>query len=270
MKLSNSEFKLGTTVVLAYPDDTRLGGYRAALELWTLLAGSDARNSSTCTASFDAQAAEVVQPQDVSPISVAFNRNDAETSKQVPIVLATPASHPELSLCLVSGLPAPERIPELVDSLISLLEEHDVKRVVVPAAANITGVKDSDRLWAEFPASANKHIQSRLTTLACIPSTAQTSDVFLSTLSNIAAVSGIGEAVLLMHADKRPGGSAYRQSAVFGEDYADSGDADIVSALVQALAMAVGIDSGVSAVPVKAVRERLDVDAASKDLQVFG
>ncbi|KAJ2576471.1 hypothetical protein GGH19_002131 [Coemansia sp. RSA 1807] len=270
MKLSNSKFKLGTTVVLAYPDDTRLGGYRATLELWKLLAGGDAHSSSTCTASFDALAAEVVQPQDVSPISVAFDRNDAETSKQVSIVLATPVSHPELSFCLVSGLPAPERIPELVDSLISLLEEHGVKRIVVSAAANITGVKDRDRVWVEFPASANKHIQSRLTTLACIPSTAQTSDVFLSALSNIAAMSGIGETVLLVHGDKRPAGSAYRQSAVFGEDYADSDDADIVSALVRALAMAVGVDNTASAVPVKAVRERLDVDAASKGLQVFG
>ncbi|KAJ2343219.1 hypothetical protein GGF43_005751 [Coemansia sp. RSA 2618] len=271
MELGDSDFKLGSTVVLAYPDDTRLGGYRAALELWTLLGGSDAHNSNcTRTVNFDAKATEIVQPQGVPPISVPFDRNDGDTSRQVPIIFATAPTRPGLSLCLVSGLPACERIPELADSLISLLEKQGVERVVVPAAANVTGVKDGDRLWVEFPASTNKHLQSRLTKLARLPSGAQTNDVFLSTFSNIAAVSGIGEVVLLVHSDKRSGGSGYRQSVVFGEEYVDAGDTSVVAALVQALAMAVSVDGAASVAQVKVVRERLDVESAGTGLQVFG
>ncbi|KAJ1932749.1 hypothetical protein EC988_009350, partial [Linderina pennispora] len=48
--------QFGKTVVLAYPDTTRLGGYRAALGLWKSLGGDD---STTAKAQIDEAAEEI-------------------------------------------------------------------------------------------------------------------------------------------------------------------------------------------------------------------
>ncbi|KAJ1834228.1 hypothetical protein LPJ63_002115 [Coemansia sp. RSA 2711] len=271
MELGNSEFRLGTTVVLAYPDETRLGGYRAALTLWETLAGNDTAGSNVCFSGFDAKAVEIVQPQDVLQFSVPFDRDsDDGTVDRVPIVLATPPGGSGLSFCFVSGMPAPERIPELVSYLFDLFERQSVERVVIPAAANLAGVKASDQPMVQLPTSGSKHIQSRLTKLSQLPDTAQTSDVFLSTLSNIAAVSGVGEVVHIICSDKRPSGSAYRQTVVFGEEFVDESDAKAVGALLTSLTVATSVSLSASFPSAKATRHRLDIESASKGMQIFG
>ncbi|KAJ2847104.1 hypothetical protein IWW36_004018 [Coemansia brasiliensis] len=267
MELYDSGFRLGRTVVLAYPDDTRLGGYRTVLGLWAALAGS-----SHCKTHgvFDAPVAQVTQPQDIPSITVPFDKNDEDTLKRVHITLATPSGHSDLTFAIVNGLPKPERIPELVDQLISLFEKHGVERVVVPAAANISKLKTFDSPYVQLPVSLSNTLQRRLAAIPQLPADACTNDVFLSAFSNMVAVSDIGDAALLLFPDKRPSGSGFRQNVVFGEDFVDEADEQVVQALAQLLSAAVDDGGSKAEIPVKAMRERFDVESNSSTLQVFG
>ncbi|KAJ2783719.1 hypothetical protein H4R18_001557 [Coemansia javaensis] len=243
MELSDPSFRLGATAVLAYPDDTRLGGYRAALALWTALArgagGSD--SGSGCTAEFGSAAVETLQPQGVAGVDVP------EAGAGVPVVLARPPGRADLTFCFVSGLPAAAHVPALVDRLVGLFEAQGVERVVVPAAANVAGAGgdgdgdgDGDGLWALFPAAGGGQLQAALADVPRAAAAAQTTDAFLSAVATIAAVSAIGEVALLVHADRRPGTSGFRERVEFGAEFADDGDAAIVQALAQRLGAAVG------------------------------
>ncbi|KAJ1964651.1 hypothetical protein GGI12_001285 [Dipsacomyces acuminosporus] len=266
MKLSVPSFKFGSTVVLAYPDLTRLAGYRAALELWTALA-ADA-GSSIATASFDAKPQETVQPG-----VPALGGESGGDAAGISIVLGTPVSAaPDLTFCLVNGLPKQEEIPLLVDDLVSMFEANNVSRVIAAAAVNLSGIKDSDRMWVRLSASATSAATSPgLADVPMLPSGAHTNDAFLSALDNIASMSGIGEAILIVHGDKRPSGSAYRQRVAFGSEFVDDGDSALVQALGEALAVAAGVGSIASKLPpnVEATRIRLDVDSAAKGLSTF-
>ncbi|KAJ2453053.1 hypothetical protein EV183_002482 [Coemansia sp. RSA 2336] len=259
MELYDSDFRLGRTVVLAYPDDTRLAGYRAGLGLWTALAGS---GYSKTHGDFAAPVALVTQPQDIPAITAPLDKDDEDTLKRVHIALATPSSCPELTFVMVNGLPKPEHVPELVDQLIGLFEKHGVESVVVPAAANISNLTTFDSPYVQLPASLSGTLQRRLAAVSPLPADACTNDAFLSAFSNIIAVSGIGDAALLLLPDKRPSGSGFRQSVVFGEDFADEGDEQVVQALAQLLVAAVDNGGSKVEIPVKAIRERFDVESS--------
>ncbi|KAJ1863595.1 hypothetical protein LPJ78_003920 [Coemansia sp. RSA 989] len=245
MELYDSDFGLGRTVVLAYPDDTRLAGYRAALGLWTALAGS---GYSKTHGGFDAPVALVAQSQDIPAVTVPFDKGDEDTLKRVHIVVATPSSCPDLTFVIVNGLPKLEHVPELVNQLVCLFEKHSVEHVVVPAAANISNLKAFDSAYVQLPASLSGTLQRRLAAVSQLPADACSNDAFLSAFSNIIAVSSIGDAALLLFPDKRPSGSGFRQNVVFGEDFADEGDEQVVQALTQLLAAAV--DNGGSKVEI--------------------
>ncbi|KAJ2161304.1 hypothetical protein GGF46_001565 [Coemansia sp. RSA 552] len=274
MQFNGPSAELGHTVILAYPDDTRLAGYRAGLELWRRLDGSSsgAAAGSVHQCSIGAKSVQVVQPQNVPQIAVPFDREDEDAGSKVPVVFATPSAHSELSFCFVSGLPAPEHVPELVDCIITYLEKHGVQRLLIPAAANISGTKGDDQLWVELHMSSAEQSKHLLADIPRIPVSAQTSDVVLSAVSNIGAMSAIDQVALLVHADKRPSGSGYRQTVGFGAEYVDESDTGIVDALVQALSLGVGaVDAAAvpGQLPVEAVRVRLDADCAGAEA-IFG
>ncbi|KAJ2746941.1 hypothetical protein GGI20_000928 [Coemansia sp. BCRC 34301] len=259
----DSEFKFGKTVVLAYPDATRLAGYRAALGLWKQLS---TESKQTCSTYFDCNDAEQVVNAQSEPEIDSFDIN----SSGVSIVFGTPAALSEVTFCFINGLPAPEHIPALADRVLGLLESHGkVQRLVVPAAANVSGMPDPDRLWLRTTASQLAVAGAHKT-----PDGAQTNDVFLSALDAMGSVSGINEIALLVHGDKRPSGSGYRQTVTFGKEYVDGTDKAVVDALLGALASAAGVaGTATQMLPlavVDATRTRLDIDAAAKALPAFG
>ncbi|KAJ2493286.1 hypothetical protein IWW37_000749 [Coemansia sp. RSA 2050] len=256
MELGDSRHKFGSTVVLAYPDTTRLAGYRAALGLWTRL--SSAGTKQMCTSYFNKGAEQAVKAQDAPEVDCAGDSKDG-----VCVVFCTPAALPEVTFCFVNGLPAQEHIPALIDGILGVLESHgSVQRLIVPAAANVSGIREADRLWVR---SASVLVPG----IPQIPEGAQTSDVALSALDNLSSVSGIKDVVLLVHGDKRPSGSGYRQTVTFGSEYVDDTDRAVVSALSSGLALVAGVADTASVLqPV--TRTRLNVDAAAKALPAFG
>ncbi|KAJ1902858.1 hypothetical protein GGI09_002721 [Coemansia sp. S100] len=256
MELSDSSYKFGSTVVLAYPDATRLAGYRAALGLWTQV--SSTGTSQICTSYFNKDAEQVVRPPGTSEIDCA----DASKSG-VCVVFGTPAGLPGVTFCFVNGLPAQEHVPALVDGILGILESRGVQRLIVPAAANVSGIRTADCLWVRG--------SSGLATPAMpqIPEGAQTNDVVLSALDTIGSVSGIKEVVLLVHGDKRPSGSGYRQTVAFGSEYVDDTDRSVVNELSSALVLVAGVANTATMLqPV--TRTRLNIDAAAKALPAFG
>ncbi|KAJ2801681.1 hypothetical protein H4R20_003584 [Coemansia guatemalensis] len=277
MKLSDASFRISHTVVLAYPDITRAAGFRAALALWIKLAGSDPAGSTVCTASFASKPTEILLPRNVPEISSSYRQGEADSADEIPVVFATSRSHPELTFCFVSGLPATEHIPALVDGLTTLLEQHNVKSLVVPLAADVTCAEKEGRLWVQYPEASMDlgKLQSQLAELRHLPKGAETADTFLSVLSNIMSASAVGDVALLIHADKRPAGSRYQQNVVFGTEYADDSDAEIVRSLVRTLSAAIGIAGTASnamedLLSVQTERVRLDVDQLAKTLGTFG
>ncbi|KAI8321850.1 hypothetical protein GQ54DRAFT_289048 [Martensiomyces pterosporus] len=261
MQLSVPPFKFGSTVVLAYPDTTRLAGYRAALGLWGSLAGNTG-GSEIVRGSFNTTPEEIVQPG----VSALSTESDKEAT-EVPVVFGTAAAASDLTFCFVSGLPSQELIPSLVGELVDLFEANGVSRVVAPAAVNLSNIRDSDRLWVHVSTSPKGGVQTAL------PGGAQTNDAFLSALDNIASVSGISEASLLVHGDKRPSGSGYRQNVVFGSEYVDESDSRVVWALAESLATAVGIKDAIEQQQqqqqVEATRIRIDAELATRSLATF-
>ncbi|KAJ1899315.1 hypothetical protein LPJ66_002187 [Kickxella alabastrina] len=281
MDLDKSSFKIGSTVILAYPDVTRLAGYRAALGLWDQLTATNTEPAVTSTVCFESKVEEILQAHDFeeidTPASAATTATGANNETDaVNIVFANAQSNLDLTFCFVNGLPEQKRVPELVDSLIGLLEKHSVKTLVIPAAVNLAGIKVDDKLWAYYPSELPigcVELEKRLSGVQKLPGQgAQTNDVFLSVLSNLVSVSGISEAVVLVHGDKRPSGSAYRQKATFGSDYVDESDSSVVKALSALLATAVGAaePTGEHAVEVEVTRMRLDVESAALGLPAFG
>ncbi|KAI9505567.1 hypothetical protein BX070DRAFT_220320 [Coemansia spiralis] len=267
MQLSNPSFKFGSTAVLAYPDTTRLAGYRSALALLKALSVKHGTNSNDqCKCSISAKPAELVlQPSDSS--------NVCKIQEEISLMLVTPTAKPDLTFCFINGLPAQEKIPELVDSIIDMLETNGVKRIVSPAAADLTGIKNGDRLWIRSIGSnatdGDKGKQQVATEHASeLPDGANTNDVFLSALDTILCVSGIAEAALLIHGDKRPAGSGYRQKVVFGSEYVDKDDISIVDNLKQALsaALRIGKAGEIQNEAVEVVRVQLDAESSSKEL----
>ncbi|KAJ2724191.1 hypothetical protein GGI07_002145 [Coemansia sp. Benny D115] len=280
--LSDTAFKFGTTVVLAYPDATRLAGYRAALGLWQHLS-SGGNSAQSTTASFEAKVDEVLESSDLGGLALPVASGQEQKATSIGILLTTPQSTPDLSFCFVTGAPEQSRIPELADTLLGLFETHGVSRLIVAAAANLSGVRNDEQLWAQYPVGSSgegsgafSDVFSSLSRLEA-PGV-KTSDAFLSVLSNLLPVSGLSDAVLLVHGDKRPAGSSSRQRIVFGSDYADEGDAAVVEALAGALAVAVqtqDTDAAAAAaksnaLDVEVLRMRLDVDSAAKGLPAFG
>ncbi|KAJ2618009.1 hypothetical protein H4S08_000089 [Coemansia sp. RSA 1365] len=276
MKFSDASFRIGCTVVLAYPDATRAAGFRAALALWTKLAGSGPENSTVCTASFSFKPTEILLPRDVPGISISYERNETGSIDEIPVVFATLESHPELTFCFVSGLPAAEHIPELVDGIITLFEQHNVENLVVPVAADVSCADKESKLWVQYPAASmdSAKLQGPLTELKQLPKSAETADTFFSVLSNIMSASTVGDVALLIHADKRPAGSRYQQNVVFGAEYADASDTGIVRTLVRALSAATGMTEiaiFTEELPsAETERVRLDVDQLAKTLGTFG
>ncbi|PIA14931.1 hypothetical protein COEREDRAFT_9795 [Coemansia reversa NRRL 1564] len=276
MKFSDASFRIGRTVVLAYPDITRAAGFRAALALWTKLAGSGPANTTVCTASLSFKPTEILLPRDVPEISVAYKRDETGSVDEIPVVFATSGSHPEVTFCFVSGLPATEHIPELVDGLITLFEQHNVESLVVPVAADVSCAGKESKFWVQYPTApmVSSKLQGPLAELKQLPKGAETADTFFSVLSNIMSASTVGDVALLIHADKRPAGSRYQQNVVFGTEYSDTSDAGIVRTLVRALSAATGITGTTSftAELISAVTERvrLDVDQLAKTLGTFG
>ncbi|KAJ2081520.1 hypothetical protein H4R24_002293 [Coemansia sp. RSA 988] len=276
MKLSDASFRIGRTVVLAYPDITRAAGFRAALALWIKLAGKDPADSTVCTASFCSQPSEILLPRNIPGISSFYQRSKDVSADEILVVFATPRSHPELTFCFVSGLPATEHIPKLVDDLITLLEQQNVKSLVVPVAADVSYAEKESRLWVQYPTPSivPGKLQSQLAELKHLPKGATTADTFLSVLSSIMSASRISDAALLIHVDKRPAGSRYQQNVVFGAEYADESDIDIVRTLAQTLSAATATASTACATDdlpsAETERVRLDVDQLSKALGVFG
>ncbi|KAJ2751876.1 hypothetical protein H4S06_004050 [Coemansia sp. BCRC 34490] len=267
MQLTNPSFKFASTVVLAYPDTTRLAGYRAALYLLNALTPEHGLNDNDqCKCSVNVKPKELV-------CSTPDIDLQAESSEEISVLFSTPTSSPSLTFCFVNGLPAQEKISELVDSVLSLLEESGVERIVVPVAADLVGVKDSDRLWirtfdlpedtggAENMKTKASHMGNEL------PSDANTNDAFLSTLDTILCVSGFKHSSILIHGDKRPVGSGYREKVVFGQEYADETDSNVAGALQSALAEALGVrvadKAGGSVV---ATRVQLDPESVSREL----
>lgn len=242
MKLSDPAFKLASTVVLAYPDDTRLGGYRTALALYNQLSKANSSSSSSHgQTSFDSTPKETIG----EPVN-----SDSDELTTVPLALHTLAES-NVSFCFVNGLPSQEHIPRLVDQLIQLLEAHQVQRLIVPAAANLSG---------------NKESKGQL--LFINPQQAQTTDVVLSVLANVAAMSAIVDVRLLVYGDKRPAGSGYRQKVVFGSEYADEDDRAVVGALGGQLAKDLGVAECMEMVEVERIRQ--SVDAAASVTTEFG
>ncbi|KAJ2765085.1 hypothetical protein IWQ56_004240 [Coemansia nantahalensis] len=261
MELNDASFTLGATVILAYPDDTRVAGYRAALALWAALA-DDA--DSMCTAASGLAAVEVLQPLGELGLG-ALGTGGGD----VPVAFANPARRPGLTFCFVSGLPAAARAPELADRLLGLFEKHGVQRVVVPAAANVSeGGAGRTRLWSLFPALAgggpSGALADALADVARLPAGAQTNDAFLSALSTIAAVAAVGDVGLLIHDDRRPGTSGYRERVVFGAEFADDDDAVVVGELARRLAAAVAAGAACPQPSVEVARVRLGAEAAAR------
>ncbi|KAJ2686131.1 hypothetical protein IWW39_003823 [Coemansia spiralis] len=257
MELSDSTYKFGSTVVLAYPDTTRLAGYRAALGLWTQL--SSTGTSQMCTSYFNKSAEQAIKAQDVSEVDCTDGSRDGG----VRIVFGTSTALPAVTFCFINGLPAQEHIPALIDGILGILETHgSVQRLVVPAAANVSGIREADRLWVR---SASALVPG----VPLLPEGAQTSDVALSALDNLSSVSGIKDVVLLVHGDKRPSGSGYRQTVTFGSEYVDDTDSAVVSALSSGLALVVGVADTASVSP-PVTRTRLNIDVAAKALPAFG
>ncbi|KAJ1996642.1 hypothetical protein H4R26_006119 [Coemansia thaxteri] len=267
MQLSDCNYKFGGTVVLAYPDVTRLAGYRAAVGLWIHLL-TRGGSSNICTAKFDSVAAveETVQ---------ALGAPELNSTSEF-VVFGTPASLPQVTFCFVNGMPAAEHVPVLVDQIVGVLEAHGVERLVVPAAADIGGIRESDRLWAVHSTGSGllQQQQQRLASMEIqpLPEGAYTNDVFLSTLDNIGSVSGIKDVCILVHGDKRPSGSGYRQTVTFGSEFIDESDASLVLYLGNALA-AVAASGAVGEPPVRAelvTRTRLNADSIARALPAFG
>ncbi|KAJ2827787.1 hypothetical protein FBU31_003079 [Coemansia sp. 'formosensis'] len=257
MELSDSSYKFGSTVVLAYPDATRLAGYRAALGLWTQLSSSSAKRM--CTSYFLKDAEQAIKPQGLSEIDCA----DASKTG-VCVVFGTTAALPDVTFCFVNGLPAQEHIPALVDGILGVLEaQGGVQRLIVPAAANVSGIRVADSLWVRSTGGL------AVPGVSQIPEGAQTNDVVLSALDNLGSVSAIEEVVLLVHGDKRPSGSGYRQTVTFGSEYVDETDLAVVNALSSALAVVAGVTDTVALLP-PVTRTRLNIDAAAKALPAFG
>ncbi|KAJ1793112.1 hypothetical protein LPJ59_004761, partial [Coemansia sp. RSA 2399] len=169
-----------------------------------------------------------VEPKELVFLT-ADNSEKAETHNEISVLLSTPTSTPGVTFCFVNGLPAQERVPELVDCVLSFLEENGVEQVVVPAAADLTGVKNSDRLWVRTFGSEG--LQTDTESTLELPSDANTSDVFLSALDTILCVSQFKSTRLLVHGDKRPIGSSYREKVVFGQDYVDEADTSVEKAM---------------------------------------
>ncbi|KAJ2660161.1 hypothetical protein IWW48_003108 [Coemansia sp. RSA 1200] len=267
MQLTNPSFKFASTVVLAYPDATRLAGYRAALYLLNALTPAHGLNDNDqCKCSVN------VKPKEFVCSTPDIDRQ-AETGEEVSVLFSTPTSSPSLTFCFVNGLPTQEKIPELVDSVLSLLEESGVERIVVLAAADLVGLKDSDRLWTrtfDLPedTSGAENMQSKASRNGNeLPSDATTNDVFLSTLDTILCVSGFKHSSILIHGDKRPVGSGYREKVMFGQEYADETDSSVLGALQSALAEALGVKVADKAgEPVVATRVQLDPESASREL----
>ncbi|KAJ2863397.1 hypothetical protein GGI22_001961 [Coemansia erecta] len=258
MQLSNPSFKFGSTVVFAYPDTTRLAGYRSALLLLkSLTAERGLSDNDQCKCSVAVEPKELVFP-------TADSSEKVETHNEISVLFSTPTSTPRVTFCFVNGLPAQERVPELVDCVVSFLEENGVEQVVVPAAADLTGVKNSDRLWVRTFSSEG--FQTDTECAIELPGDANTSDGFLSALDTILCVSQFKSARLLVHGDKRPIGSSYREKVVFGQDYVDEADTSVVSALHNALAKALGVALTNQQEPVVEVaRVHLDPESASRE-----
>ncbi|KAJ2819143.1 hypothetical protein GGI24_004878 [Coemansia furcata] len=264
MELSDSTYKFGSTVVLAYPDATRLAGYRVALGLWTQLSSSGAKRM--CTSYFLKDAEQAIKSQGISEIDCA----DASKTG-VRVLFGTSATLPDVTFCFVNGLPAQEHIPALVDGILGVLEaQGGVQRLIVPAAANVSGIRVADSLWVRSTGGlVVPGVPQIPEGVPQIPEGAQTNDVVLSALDNLGSVSAIKDVVLLVHGDKRPSGSGYRQTVTFGSEYVDETDLAVVNALSSALAVVAGVTDTVALLP-PVTRTRLNIDAAAKALPAFG
>ncbi|KAJ1949483.1 hypothetical protein FBU59_001124 [Linderina macrospora] len=230
--------QFGKTVVLAYPDTTRLGGYRAALGLWRSLGGDD---STLTKGQIDAAPEETVETQ-VS----------ATDSEHIGVLIGTPpVPNNGATFVFVNGLPAAEHIPVFVDTLLAQFEASDVEKVVVVSSANLSGVKGggSERLFA----------LTGLQGLPEISAGACTGDAMLSALDTLGRVSSL-EMVVAVHGDKRP--------AEFGSEFADEDDGRVVAVLGGVLAKAVA--PGAAGVEVTATRVKCGGEKAVQGLPAFG
>ncbi|KAJ2706585.1 hypothetical protein FB645_001460 [Coemansia sp. IMI 203386] len=268
MKLRDSSFAFQDAAVVAFPDTTRLAGYRAALGLWSSLVASNSHPITTTVATFDSEPEIVAESQQLA----GADTQDAQTG--VNVVFASTEAEPRLTFCFVNGLPEQKRVAEFADRLVGLLEERGVKRLVVAAAANVSGVRDDDQLWVHMSQrSLGGQLAQSLAGIQRLPAGGvDTNDVFLSALSNLADVSGIDDVGVLVHGDKRPSGSTNRQRSTFGGDHADDSDGVVVGALTRALATACGGATDVavaSALETEATRVCLDIESAAKGLSAF-
>ncbi|KAJ1667291.1 hypothetical protein IW140_001748 [Coemansia sp. RSA 1813] len=267
MQLSNPSFKFGSTAVLAYPDTTRLAGYRSALLLLKSLTAEHGLNDSDqCKFSVGVKPTELAIP-------TPGNNRIADTYEEIPVFLSTPSSAPSVTFCFVNGVPAQERVPELVDCIVSFLEEYGVEQVVVPAAADLTGVKGSDRLWVRAFGTASDEDSSadskKTGETGCtfeLPSNANTNDIFLSALGTILCVSEFKCSKLLVYSDKRPIGSGYREKVVFGQEFVDETDTSVVGVLHHALAEALRVPVASQQKAVEVARVQLDPESTSREL----
>ncbi|KAJ2857242.1 hypothetical protein J3B02_001129 [Coemansia erecta] len=282
MKLNDSSFEFQENAVVAFPDTTRLAGYRAALGLWSYLDASSNNSIShkISIATFECKPEEVIESQqqfaEDSAQGISTSGQDQPTGISV-VFASAQAAEPRITFCFVNGLPEQKRVPEFVDSLIGLLERNGVKRVVTAAAANVAGVKDSDdQLWAHLPQrSVGGQLAQSLSDVQRLPAGGvDTNDVFLSAFSNLVEVSSIAEVGVLLHGDKRPSGSTNRQRSTFGGgNCADDSDGRVVGALSEALAAAFGCAPGdavsAGALDTEVSRIRLDIESAAKGLSAF-
>ncbi|KAJ1825562.1 hypothetical protein LPJ73_009232, partial [Coemansia sp. RSA 2703] len=192
------------------------------------------------------------------------------TTDTLTTVLHTSAALSTVTFCFVQGLPAAERVAHMADRLVEVLLARGVQRLVVPAAVNLVGTRDSEHLWVwrtetaagvEIPADARK-----------VPgSGVPTDDAFLSAVCALAEVAGL-EVVALVHGDKRPAGTSGRRRTAYGGECADEGDKLVVGALAGALAEVVpGLPPVVSAdaVQMEVTRTCHDVDSSAKGLAVY-
>ncbi|KAJ1724989.1 hypothetical protein LPJ53_000778 [Coemansia erecta] len=262
MELQDPTFEIQKTVVLAFADTTRVAGYRAALSLWTQLASSGECTSTSLH--YASPAKLTLTPHTEDALSLA----PASASTQLTITLATAARLPLVTFCFVNGLPAAEYVADLADQLVSVLEARGVDRLVVPAAVNLVGLRDSEHLWTWGAGEVAEEVGARRVPEGGV----RTDDAFLAAVCGLAEVAEIGVAALV-HGDKRPSGSSGRLRTTFGREYADEWDAQVVGALAAAVAAAVpgmpAACNSAGAVQAEVTRTCHDVESSAKGLAVY-
>ncbi|KAJ2776247.1 hypothetical protein GGI15_004898 [Coemansia interrupta] len=261
MELQDSTFEIQNTAVLAFPDTTRVAGYRAALGLWTHLTAPG--EPTTTTSTHYASPASQTLTAPASPLP------PAPSSDHPTLLFSTPSLLPTATFCFVTGLPAAEYVADLADQLVSVLEAHGVRRLVVPAAVNLVGMRDAEHLWTWGAAPGGVSARGAL------EEGVRVDDAFLSAVCNMAEVAEM-EVVALVHGDKRPSGSSGRQRTTFGSEYVDQWDAQVVGALANAVAavvpgmpMASASAAAAAAVQAEVTRTCHDVDSSAKGLAVY-